>query len=866
MIRRPRIHARSFLRAPVIAISLALMLVAGVAWASWSARSSPGGHGAAAAAAVESGAPPSAVSAVDAVTVTWAASTLSSGAPVAGYFITRYDATTLISRTVATGCAGLITATTCTETGLPDGRWVYTVTPAIGTHWIGTASPMSEPVATDATAPSNTITTTVLTGNAVQAGAAIFYRGLASGSLTLTNAVVDAGSGPASSTTTPLAGNAGGWTHTPSRVTSPPGGPYVSDPFSWSAATTSTPTEVLTGRDAAGNTAATTLSFVNDSIAPSAGTVDYLDGYQPDQSVAVTLTTGIDSGSGIATRQLQRADAQLSDGVCSTFSSFAPIGPDSPASPYTDNQVATGFCYAYRYVVTDQVGNQDVATSTSVAKLDPSAGGPPLGTARSYSVLAGTGVVNTLATTISGDLGVSPSNSITGFPPGVVAGTTHAGDPAAAAAQSDLVLAYNDAAARTPSAGFSGDQNGQTFTPGTYHTAAAFALTGTLTLDGLGDPNALFIFQVDAALNTAAASTMNLINGAQASHVFWQVNGAAGTGASSAFAGTIMAAGAITLGAGTQLIGRALCYGTVTLADNTIRFTTAVPPVLAIDGGAAVETKQAAPTITGTTNATSATTVTVTVAGQVLTSTVQSDGTWSVTAAALTAGTHNVTATVRDAAGNAGTAAQSLTIEINPDPVLLRTAATYSVLAGTNVVGTGTSVLSGDLGVSPGASVTGFPPGTVAGTIHAGDAQAAQAEADLVLAYDDAASRTPSSEFAGDQTGHTFHEGIHHTSVAFALTGTLTLDAQGDPNAIFIIQVDAALNTAASSRVTLLNEAQASHVFWQVAGAAGTGASSSFAGTIMAAGAITLGDGTQLTGQALSYGTVTLANNVITTN
>ena len=131
---------------------------------------------------------------------------------------------------------------------------------------------------------------------------------------------------------------------------------------------------------------------------------------------------------------------------------------------------------------------------------------------------------------------MSPASSVVGFPPGIVGGQIHAGDPAAAQARSDLVLAYNDAAGRTAKASFAGDLNGLTFLPGVYHTAAALALTGTVTLDGQGDPNAVFIFQVDAALNTAAASTVSLINGARASQVFWQVNGAAGLGASSLFA------------------------------------------------------------------------------------------------------------------------------------------------------------------------------------------------------------------------------------------------------------------------------------------------------------------------------------------
>lgn len=192
-----------------------------------------------------------------------------------------------------------------------------------------------------------------------------------------------------------------------------------------------------------------------------------------------------------------------------------------------------------------------------------------LGAAGTYSVLAGTMVTSTGATTISGDLGVSPGTAVVGFPPGVVTGTIRTGDDAAQA-QTDLLNAYNNAAARTPTGNFSGDNNGRTYTPGIHHTAAAFALTGTMTLDGQGDPNAVFIFQIDAALNTAASSHINLINGAQAPHIYWQVLGAAGTGATSTFSGTIMATGAITIGAGATLTGRALSRDTVTLAGNTI--------------------------------------------------------------------------------------------------------------------------------------------------------------------------------------------------------------------------------------------------------------------------------------------------------
>jgi hypothetical protein len=191
--------------------------------------------------------------------------------------------------------------------------------------------------------------------------------------------------------------------------------------------------------------------------------------------------------------------------------------------------------------------------------------------------LGGTGITSTGNTILNGDLGVSPSSSIVGFPPGVVNGTTYAGDSQAAQAQSDLVLAYNDAAGLTPTTTFSGDQNGKTFDAGVYYTGSAFALTGTLILNGQGNPNAVFVIQVNAALNTAASSTVQLANGAQASNVFWQVNGAAGTGATSAFVGTILAAGAITIGAGSSIAGRALSYGAVTLADNTVSMPPGVP-------------------------------------------------------------------------------------------------------------------------------------------------------------------------------------------------------------------------------------------------------------------------------------------------
>ena len=182
----------------------------------------------------------------------------------------------------------------------------------------------------------------------------------------------------------------------------------------------------------------------------------------------------------------------------------------------------------------------------------------------------GGSIGNTGSSLLNGDLGASPGVSIGGFPPGTYEGAAHAGDPLAARARSDFMLAYATAAGRTPTRSFTGDQNGKKFDSGTYRTGTAFSLTGTMTLNGQNNPSALFIFQVEAGLNTAAGSTLSLINGARAANVYWQVDGAAGTGARSSFAGTILAKGNITLGVGASLVGRALASGQVTLADDAV--------------------------------------------------------------------------------------------------------------------------------------------------------------------------------------------------------------------------------------------------------------------------------------------------------
>jgi type VI secretion system secreted protein VgrG len=203
-----------------------------------------------------------------------------------------------------------------------------------------------------------------------------------------------------------------------------------------------------------------------------------------------------------------------------------------------------------------------------------------LGTATPFAVLAGTTVTNTGPSVISGDLGLSPGSAVTGFPPGVVInGTQHVADAVALQAQTDLTTAYNDAAGRTPVTTVSADLGGQILAPGVYHAAAAMSLTGTVTLDGQGDPDAVFIFQAGSTLITASTSTVALINGAQACNVFWQVGSSATLGTGTTFAGSILALTSISVQTGTTIAGRALARnGAVTLDDNTITAPTCAAP------------------------------------------------------------------------------------------------------------------------------------------------------------------------------------------------------------------------------------------------------------------------------------------------
>ena len=195
-----------------------------------------------------------------------------------------------------------------------------------------------------------------------------------------------------------------------------------------------------------------------------------------------------------------------------------------------------------------------------------------LGTAANFAVLAGSTVTNTGPTVIDGDLGLSPGTAVTGFPPGQVNGTVHAADGAALQAKTDLGAAFDDAAGRPSTATVPVELGGTTKTPGVYDSpAGTFGITGTLTLDALGDPNAVFIFKAASTLITASASGVNLVNGAQAANVFWVVGSSATLGTYSILRGNVLALASITVTTGVTVDGRTLARtAAVTLDTDAI--------------------------------------------------------------------------------------------------------------------------------------------------------------------------------------------------------------------------------------------------------------------------------------------------------
>lgn len=241
----------------------------------------------------------------------------------------------------------------------------------------------------------------------------------------------------------------------------------------------------------------------------------------------------------------------------------------------------------------------------NAALLAPKAVAPSLGAAGSFAVLGASAVTNTGPTVLNGDLGISPNNasSITGFPPGLVTGVVHAADAVALQAQNDTTTAYNALTSQSCDFGpfAPTDLGGQTLTPGVYCYSSSVGLTGALTLNAQGDPNAVWVFRIGSTLTTASASSVVPINGGSPCNVFWQVGSSATLGTTTQFKGNILALQSVTMNTGANLIGRALARNAaVTLDTNNVSFATCpapsgatstpIPPAATQTAGAATRT------------------------------------------------------------------------------------------------------------------------------------------------------------------------------------------------------------------------------------------------------------------------------------
>ncbi len=306
-----------------------------------------------------------------------------------------------------------------------------------------------------------------------------------------------------------------------------------------------------------------------------------------------------------------------------------------------------------------------------------------LGTAQNFGVLAGSTVTNTGATTVNGNVGVSPGSAVTGFPPGViVGGAIHSNDAVAMQAQNDLTAAYNNIVSTPCNVDLTGQNlGGLTLTPGVYCFTSSAQLTGALTLNALGNANALFLFKIGSTLTTASASSVSVINngGSSCNKAYWQVGSSATLGTGTSFTGDILAQSSITFTTGANSNGRALARdGAVTLDGNNINMCgvlacpiITVNPATLPNGAVGTAYNQMVSAAGGTSPY-----VFSISSGALPTGLILNSATGAIAGTPTTAGTFTFTITATDASGCFGSRLYSITIASPGCPVITVSPAT----------------------------------------------------------------------------------------------------------------------------------------------------------------------------------------------
>lgn len=314
-------------------------------------------------------------------------------------------------------------------------------------------------------------------------------------------------------------------------------------------------------------------------------------GGTPDTTAPTVLSTNpINGSTGVAVINVTFSEPMASASVSDV--SFTLTGPgltpvagvvsyDAPNNrasfvPSGALTAATNYRATILTTVKDRAGNGlandyqwDFVTNSAATVQPPEV----LASSGGYAILAGASITSTGLSRVTGGVGLSPGTSLTGFPPGIIIGTKNVANAAAAQAKLDLTTAYNGSAGRTLSpVSLAGNIGGMTLPPGLYKSTSSLEISsGDLTLDALGDNNAVWVFQIASTLTTTSGRRVILSGGAKASNIFWQVGTSATLGTSSVFKGTIMADQSITMNTGASLEGRVLARtASVTLNANTI--------------------------------------------------------------------------------------------------------------------------------------------------------------------------------------------------------------------------------------------------------------------------------------------------------